>query len=324
MHRMSVCLLVLLLAALSPVLPACGAERGGLVLSFDDGDRSWVTAAAPELARVGGVATAFPTNRNVRGGMIGFADLRELQDRYGWEIGTHTTNHYNAQLFIEKKGIEVWGREELAASIHEFAKEGLRIRSLAFPFNVATPRARSEALKQVSAVRVFEPLPVFSTFRDGHILPSTTVDFSCHTPLALIKKWIDLAREQGAFLSLYAHRVLPDEQFHVGTVETLEAHVVVAREPVPEHLEGPLFIIPDMERRYLGEPIPVERIEGRVIHTGRGDMTRLASAGCRFMMGPGYSMRLSDFRELVEYASGRLTFYTVQQALRKASEKQPE
>ena len=69
--------------------------RGGLVLMFDDGYPNWASTIAPELARVGGVATGYVCVFRVKSEKLTYADLHELQDCYGWEIGSHTYHHFN-------------------------------------------------------------------------------------------------------------------------------------------------------------------------------------------------------------------------------------
>jgi peptidoglycan/xylan/chitin deacetylase (PgdA/CDA1 family) len=46
-------------------------------------------------------------------GRISKDDLRALQDQYGWEIGTHTWNHFNAPRYIGSHGLTNWLEQKL-------------------------------------------------------------------------------------------------------------------------------------------------------------------------------------------------------------------
>ena len=110
-------------------------KKGGIVLAFDDGYPSWITIIAPELSSVGGVATGFVNNQRIKFGDIRFDDLLKLQDKYGWEIGTHTYHHYNAPAYVKQKGLPSWIKDELEASVTELRDHGLKIKSVVFPYN---------------------------------------------------------------------------------------------------------------------------------------------------------------------------------------------
>ena len=133
--------------------------------------------------------------------------------------------------------------------------------------------------------------------------------------MELIKKWIDLAHNQGSLLFLYGHQVLPDADFVTGTVEAAKLHTLTATASIKPMAEADLYLVPDTARRFLGVPMRVVSIEGKQIQVGRGDLSRLTKPGATFMIGPGYGMSLSDFREMIAYAAQRLKFYTVHQVV---------
>ena len=129
-------------------------KRGGLVLQFDDGWTSWATVIAPEVQKVGGVASCFVNNQNIRSGRITRDDLLTLQNTYHWEIGTHTWHHLNAPSYIRKNGMDAWMDQELMNSIRERRGMGLDIRSLVFPFNL-----KRAVQSRGSATELFIPMP---------------------------------------------------------------------------------------------------------------------------------------------------------------------
>ena len=119
----------------------------------------------------------------------------------------------------------------------------------------------------------------------------------------------------GRFLFLFGHQVLPDSEFFTGRVESISEHTLVARGNLRSFSEPDLYLVPDTSRRNSGLPIRVLGIEGNKIQVGRGDLTRLTEPGATFMLGPGYGIPLSNFREIIQYAAQRLKFYTVHQVV---------
>jgi len=83
--------------------------------------------------------------------------------------------------------------------------------------------------------------------------------------------------------------------------------------------------VPDIARRgRRGSPEHLT-VEGARIRTPEGgpDLTQMTVPGATFLIGPSYGTRLSDFRALIDYASQRLHFYTVSEALALEKEDQP-
>jgi peptidoglycan/xylan/chitin deacetylase (PgdA/CDA1 family) len=290
--------------------------RGGLVLQFDDGWTAWRTELAPELARWGGKATAFVNTKYLAAGRITREDLKTLQDEYGWEIGTHTVNHYNAPRFARQHGVETWVEQELLPSIRELAEAGLDIRALVFPFNESTPELETAALKYVDCFRRRDRLAITAGLRADRSFPATSIDSTQFTPLPLLKQWVDLAHRRGELLFLYGHRVLPDDAFTTGKVVAVENSVIVVDTDVVLQPDEEYALVPDMERRTLGgAPLRVLQTENRRIIVDGGDLAQRTHAGAVFLIGPSYGTRLSEFRELISYAADRLRFYTVSEVL---------
>lgn len=97
-------------ATLSGMGTAPAGEAEGVVLTFDDGDLSNFTDAAPCLLEYGHRATFFITTDFVgRPGYLDWSQVRELQ-RLGMEIGSHSMSHRapatldEASLFDELAG----------------------------------------------------------------------------------------------------------------------------------------------------------------------------------------------------------------------------
>lgn len=294
--------------------PGVAAAPGRIALAFDDGFSSWTTLAAPELARVGGSATAYVNNQRIHGGYIGFADLKNLRDRYGWEIATHTFHHSDAPRFVETKGLDAWLRDELDRSINELKGQGFNPRSLAFPYNVFNEELRRAALARVTSIRRRERLPLAAGLRPDGTIPAAGISLDQYVPFDLIRRWIDQAAARGQTLYLYGHELLPDRYFAEGVVRAVSTYSLSTEGAVKLPDTKDLCLVPDMRQSVL-TAVRVARVEGNTIHAGRGDLTRHTRPGSTFLVGPCYGTRLSDFREILKYASGKLRFVTVSQSL---------
>ena len=290
-------------------------KRGGLVLQFDDGWTSWRTLVAPHVQRVGGRATGFVNNQYLQVGRITLDDLMALQNEFGWEIGSHTYNHHNAIRYVQQHGLKPWADTQLARSLTELRAAGLKVDNLVFPFNAYSPEISRAALELgIGCYRRADTLALGPGRRADGSVPGTSIDLTRYLPLAVLKQWVDLAQERGQLLFLYGHRVLPDEAFAVGRVASVSPHELVAEADVALPQDEDVVLVPDMARRGLAGSVgSLSVAEGRRIRTPESgpDLTRLTAPGAQFLIGPAYGTRLSDFVGLLEYAAGRLHFYTV-------------
>lgn len=313
MHNMFKSFIGLLMVAalLSPVTHAA-EKKGGLVLQFDDGWSSWATFIAPELQKVGGKATGFVNNQNIANGRITAKDLLTLQNTYHWEIGTHTWRHLNAPSAVRKNGVTKWLGDELIRSIEELSSLGLKVRALAFPFNAFNDELAGAVRPLVESYRRTDPLAIADGVASDKSVPATAIDMAHYVPPALLRKWIDLAASKDSLLFLYGHRVLPDSSFTTGRVVSVTATTLTAELPVVLPEGTSLVLVPDTSRR---PPPPdyyqVVSVTNATITVDHPGLAKLTSPGATFMIGEAYSTRLSDFRDLLEYASKRMPFYTL-------------
>jgi peptidoglycan/xylan/chitin deacetylase (PgdA/CDA1 family) len=291
-------------------------KRNGIVLAFDDGYPSWINIIAPELARVGGRATCFVNNQRIYFGDLSFEDLRALQNKYGWEIGTHTYHHFNAPAFVQQRGLLTWIENELEASLIELQSEGLKIQSMVFPYNAFTGELCTEVMKRLKNFRRDDVYPINDRTNGDGSMPGTEIDIAFYIPISLVFKWIDFARLQDKMLFLYGHKVLPDEDFFTGTVASISAHTLISTQTMKTFTEKDLCLVPHIRRR-LYRPLKVVTINGDAISILQGDLTRMSEVGATFVVGPCYGIQLSYFHRLIEYAADRLPFYTVGQAIDK-------
>lgn len=310
-----ICFKIFVISLLSVSIVYADERRGALVLAFDDGYASWTTIIAPELAKVGGVATGYVTNNRIHSGKISFDDLRTLQNTYGWEIGSHAYNHVDPRVFVELHGISSWVKNELLASIDELQAQGLKIYSFIFPFNKYTKELVAEVTKRLESFRRADAYPLARGKREDCSIPGAPIDTGNYVPLKQQFEWVDIAHQKNQLLFLYGHEVLPDNNFFTGTVASVTERTLVAQDKIEILSGGYLCLVPDTSRQIYYAHVRVKSIDGNVIIVANGDLTRLSKPGATFMIGPCNAMRLSDFRAFIEYVSKKLYFLTVYKAL---------
>ncbi|MEI7437199.1 MAG: polysaccharide deacetylase family protein, partial [bacterium] len=289
---------------------------------FDDGWSSWATLIAPEIQAVGGKASCFVNNQNIRSGRITQMDLLDLQNTYHWEIGTHTWHHLNAPAYVKKNGLPAWMVQELNKSIAELRAIGLDIQSLVFPFNAYSPELVKAVQPLVESYRRDELFALANGITADKSIPATGIDMAHYIPPGLLKKWVDEAAQQNSLLLLYGHRVLPDASFATGIVVSATETTLTAEVPVTLP-DGPdLVLVPDISRRSVTRDyFRIQRVDGKTILVDRPNLVANTKPGATFMIGEAYSTRLSDFRAFLKYASEKIYFYTLHDVAEGVSHK---
>lgn len=288
-----------------------GERRGGLALQFDDGWHSWLTDVAPLVQAHGGTATAFVNDKYLESGRITLDELRRLQDEFGWEIGTHTVNHYHAPRYVQAKGLEAWLANELDPSLQRLRDAGLRVNALVFPFNASTPELERAVATRVGSFRRTTPLALADGVRPDGSVPGTSIDTSQYAPIELMKKWIDMAHARGTTLFLYGHRVLPDAAFTTGRVVAVAGTAVTLDRPVALEAGEENVLVPDAARRQSVQDVrTVQGADGAILQLAEPAPATVA-VGNWVLVGPAYGTRQSDFEELLRYAAERLDFLTL-------------
>lgn len=170
------------------------------------------------------------------------------------------------------------------------------------------------ALQFVKSFRRRDRLAIARGRRNDGSIPSTSIDTT--TLLCLLKQWADWAQQRGELLFVYGHRELEDEVSVTGRIAGIEGPVLLAARELPPLRVGEEYtLVPDERKKALDSaPLSVKRVEGRNIYLGV-ETSGVTSVGAEFLLGPSYGTRLSDFRDLMQYASRRLAFYTVSEAL---------
>jgi peptidoglycan/xylan/chitin deacetylase (PgdA/CDA1 family) len=133
-------------AELAAKLAAGASAVGFAALSFDDGMRNNLTAAAPILARlaipatvyitVGSVAGQSPWISGREGTMLNDQEIRLLHAR-GWEVGAHTVTHPDMSKLSYKQCLtEITNSRQVLEDL-----TGAPVRTFAYPFGSYGPAA---------------------------------------------------------------------------------------------------------------------------------------------------------------------------------------
>jgi len=321
MKRLSLLILLILpvaLLSLSGQPKTATREKGVLILAFDDGYSSWMTTVAPELEAVGGIATVFVNNHRVHRRELRFEDLVLLQNRYKWEIGTHTYHHFNAPDFVKKYGLAKWTAEEVDAAVKELQEQSLQVYSLVFPFNTFTPELAKAVYPRFTSFRRTDAYPIADGTRADGSVPGAPIDVAGYSPIDLVCRWVDQAERNKQILFLYGHNVLPDSEFFTGHVAALNGPALTSVEDIAiDATKTDLYLVPDMGRRIYQTSFKIDEIAGKSIVVPGLDLARFTAPGASFLIGPGYGTRVSDFKRIIEYASGKLQFKTMREGLQK-------
>jgi peptidoglycan/xylan/chitin deacetylase (PgdA/CDA1 family) len=115
--------------------------RKSVVLTFDDGYRSFVQHAYPVLKELGFTATLFVYTDYVGSGRnaLSWSELKQLADE-GFEIGAHSKSHENLRRRPGETDAGFSRRMQAELSQAAFQKNlGMAPRVLAFPYGAADP-----------------------------------------------------------------------------------------------------------------------------------------------------------------------------------------
>lgn len=146
-------------ASMSEFLDGAALDHKDLILTFDDGARSFVTAALPALRELGVSATLFVLTGFMgrKGDGVEFLDWDEIVELQaeGIEFGSHGVSHVP---FDEIEPGRM--REEIQRSAEELDAHGIRARTLAYPFG-----RFDHAAKEATRVAGFEA--AFTVMKGG-------------------------------------------------------------------------------------------------------------------------------------------------------------
>jgi peptidoglycan/xylan/chitin deacetylase (PgdA/CDA1 family) len=229
--------------------PASQASTPAVSLTFSRSRASTFTAALPILRARGLRGVAYCSSGYVgKPGFLTWTQVRELQDRHGWEIGGETVNH---GLATEWSDGEL--RYELEQDRDELAAHGIRGLAFASPFGdynnrvlaaiaraFQSHRALGQAVKAVSTRRqdrdpkglAQRPAPGPERNRlpyNRYLVRAEKVE--AQIPVARVIEWIDQARQSGDWL------VLAFAEIVAGTPAEATAYSAGALEQIAEYVK---------------------------------------------------------------------------------------
>lgn len=200
------------------------APQASVSFTFDDGLASIAKLAAPTLKRYGLSGTSYVTTKCV--GMIAipntcradrdksymtWAQIQNIQNNYGWEIGSHTVTHRLLASSDPTDGqpnpltlAEV--RNELTQSKSALQNHGLRVKSFATPYGDYNTKVIAEIAKVYSNHRGFADTGLNDWPYNEYLLynlPITSV-----TTVASVKAKIDEAIAQKKWLVITFHDIV--------------------------------------------------------------------------------------------------------------------
>jgi peptidoglycan/xylan/chitin deacetylase (PgdA/CDA1 family) len=228
--------------------------------TFDDGMASAVNLAAPTLAKYGfagndyvitgcvGMTTAPNTCRADTGrSYMTWAQIAQLAAA-GWEIGSHTVNHYC--LASSGDGTDCQTNvltpaevdNELTTSKLTLGNNGYNATDFATPYGDWLPPVMAQIAKTYASHRGFGDSIDQGTTPDGVIDHGNTFPYNDYllydlpvqntTTVAQIKSYIDQTRTNNQWLVISFHDIVPDTtttleqyQYKVGDLDQIAAYV---------------------------------------------------------------------------------------------------
>lgn len=223
-----------------------------LTFTFDDGSRPIYDNALPILAEHGMKAVFFGETGPLNSGeawVVSWNEVRELQNKYGWEIGSHSITHpYLTQVTDEQL------LKELKGSKEDFAAQGITVRGFATPFGDWDQRVLAAIQKQYEWHR--------AAWGGANIWPYNIYQITVREPTnttsaSEVRGWIDEAIVKQQWLVLLFHGVVP------GVPQPYEYNVDEFRKIVDYVTASGIAVVTISEALGLGPIEPPEPPEPR-------------------------------------------------------------
>ncbi len=216
--------------------------------TFDDGYTSALTTAAPTLAKYGFVGTDYVITNCV--GMtkirnackadsdktyLTWAQITQLQNSYGWEIGSHTVSHPLLATSDPAEGqpnvlTPDQVTNELSQSKAALSAHGINAANFSTPYGDYSPKILAEIAKYYSSQRGFNDVGYNSWPNSDYFLKVQTV--SGQTSVATIKGYVDAAAANNQWLVLVFHDIktkastrADDYEYSTGNLDQVAAYV---------------------------------------------------------------------------------------------------
>lgn len=190
-----------------------GRPQAKISFTFDDGNASVYLKAAPILASYGLKATSYVTTAclgmasvpntckaNASVAYMTWNQLRDVQNHYGWEIGSHTFSH-PALTKLDVSALDI----ELVQSKADLATHGIDAVSFASPYGDYSPETVAAISKYYQSHRGFADVGYNWYPYDDYLIQNKPVQVGV-TP-ADVKGYIDQAIADNTWLVLTFHDI---------------------------------------------------------------------------------------------------------------------
>ncbi len=206
--------------------------------TFDDGPVSNITNVAPVLAQYGYTGTAYITtscvgkttvpntcaaDNNVK--YMTWAQIKALQNTYGWEIGSHSVTH-PLMSTINASKLE----NEVAKSKAALQAQGFNPTSFATPYGDYNDKVIAAIAKYYTNHRPFHDTGYNTWPYNNYLLRVQQVQYG--VSVDTIKSYIDAAKANNTWLVLVFHDVQPnpstdpeDYQYSAADLSAIAAYV---------------------------------------------------------------------------------------------------
>ncbi len=185
-------------------------SKAGVVITFDDYFVNEWKEADTKLSKYNWKAT-FCVSNFEKLTATDITNLKALQNK-GHEIAGHGFRHLNAKEFTKKNNKQQYLIVEIFSLIEAFKKEGIEIKSFAYPFGAKTQTLDFELKKHFEIIRGTakggKKVANNSNFYNGTQLANGIgIDSNYeHFDLNYIKKVLQYAKKHNKIIIFYAHK----------------------------------------------------------------------------------------------------------------------
>ncbi len=177
--------------------------QAAVTFTFDDGLASTYTRALPILRDLGIKAVMYHnTGYTGKSGYMTWTQIQELQNKYGWEIGSHSVTHPLMSTLTDSQI-----KTEVEQSKKDLTAHGINPVSFATPYGDYDNRVVAAIAKQYAAHRPFHDRESDNTYPyNQYMINVQSIEKS--TTITQAKSWIDHAKATNTWLVLVVHEVV--------------------------------------------------------------------------------------------------------------------
>ena len=210
-------------------------RRGAVCFTFDDYHGSnWLKADAI-FKKYNAHATFFVV-KDITDAKL--AVMKKLQDA-GHSIGLHGVNHRDATRFIARYGEKWYFENEIRPQLDVCLKNGLIIRSFAYPNNRRDERSDKLMFQHFDYLRAgygpSKKIIYYPAVKEKMVLGGGGIGVFYKSDLEELKSRLDKAAKDGRIIVFFSHNITPGaKHIHMPTetLEALLAHAAKLKLPV--------------------------------------------------------------------------------------------